>query len=87
VQIDLFVLYRSPQALHEYVVAPAALAVHADADADADFERDLTPVKKRANARALGHVEGLINPMPVYQRGDACSGSMAMVRARPFNPS
>jgi hypothetical protein len=40
------------------------------------FERDLAPVKKRANAWALGHVEGLINPMPLYQRGDACSGSI-----------
>lgn len=47
------------------------------------FERDLTPVKARANAWALGRIEGLINPMPLYQRGDSCSGSMEMVSQWP----
>lgn len=32
VQIDLLVLNRFPDALHEDIVAPAAAAVHADAD-------------------------------------------------------
>lgn len=32
VQVDLFVLDRSPYPLDEDIVAPAALAVHADAD-------------------------------------------------------
>jgi hypothetical protein len=33
VQIDLLVLDRLPQSLDEHVVAPAALAVHANRDA------------------------------------------------------
>src|SRR3974390_1176870 len=32
-QIDLLILYRSPEPLDEDVVAPGALAVHADLDA------------------------------------------------------
>ena len=32
-QVDLFVLDRFPQAFDEHVVAPAALAIHADGDA------------------------------------------------------
>lgn len=47
------------------------------------FERDLGPVKRRANAWARGHVEGLINPLPLYQRGDACSMSMERVKEWP----
>jgi hypothetical protein len=31
-EIDLLVFHRAPEALHEHVVAPAALAVHADGD-------------------------------------------------------
>src|SRR5271168_1620042 len=31
-EIDLLVLHRSPQPLDEHVVAPGALAVHADGD-------------------------------------------------------
>jgi hypothetical protein len=33
VQIDVLVLERTPQPLHEDVVGPAALAIHADLDA------------------------------------------------------
>ena len=32
-EVDLLVLHRFPQPLHEHVVAPGALAIHADADA------------------------------------------------------
>ena len=31
-EVDLFVLDRSPDSFHEDIVAPAALAVHADLD-------------------------------------------------------
>ena len=31
-EVDLLVFHRAPKALHEHVVAPAPLAVHADGD-------------------------------------------------------
>jgi hypothetical protein len=37
------------------------------------FERDLEPVKKRANAWAMGRIEGLINPTPLFNGSDVCS--------------
>ncbi len=42
------------------------------------FERDLEPVKKRANAWALGRIEGLINPTPLFNGNDACSNTAMM---------
>lgn len=61
VQIHLLVLQRSPEALDEDVVAPRALAVHADGDAVADQHRGEGPA---GELRALIGVEylGLAEP-------------------------
>ncbi|MEO6078465.1 MAG: TraB/GumN family protein [Steroidobacteraceae bacterium] len=36
------------------------------------FEKDLEPVKKRANAWARGHVDDLVNPTPLYSVTSSC---------------
>ena len=55
-QIDLFVLDRSPEPLDEYVVAPGALAVHADLNAVPLEHGDERPI---GELRALIGIEYL----------------------------
>jgi hypothetical protein len=51
------------------------------------FEKDLEPVKKRANAWARGRVDDLINPTPLYSVTSACADSISAVKDLPGLPA
>jgi hypothetical protein len=62
------------RAMEESLRSPAfeSWAVDCMEEVVAYFERDLEPVKRRANAWARGQVEGLIDPTPLYPAEGAC---------------
>lgn len=47
------------------------------------FEKDIDLVKRRANAWARGHADGLIDPSPLRGRGDACNDPPALPEDSP----
>ena len=74
VEIHLLVLHRAPEALYEYVVAPAALAIHADGDLLAVED---VGERRAGELRALVAVEDVRFAMPrqrFFQRLDAEPG-------------
>lgn len=47
------------------------------------FEKDLDPVKRRANAWARGHVDDLINPTPIYSVHTPCLDPFTAIEQLP----